>query len=269
MKRLDCLMDTTDLCDLVAFCINQGFRIFANNGQIIASEEEIIDFPDIVSFYVFPNTFNPPLKHSGSHIWIPHDTEGVSITKTLVSEKGLHIPGVISLNGNDETNKKIYSALARYCKATFHKTADSLLFVAPEMYKKWLSRMVSFDFFVEAEWFDVEQSSFRFSEFVANLEREGLFINENGCDIRMAQLPLEMKAEGYIIHAPDAKMHSWIAARKRYYFTDSEGVFLYMVKHKGKYFYRFIADKRHFTSDHLQNSVSSVYQKLMYIASGV
>lgn len=259
MKCIYCLFDAQDLWNLMEFCQSQNLSIFASNGSIINSKNDLFSNSDIISFYICPKGECPPLKQAGKYYWIPDDVKGVYVNKTLISESGLYTSGMICLDGENANYALIYSKLNRYVKGLYHRSWNAQLYVAPEMYQKWCSRQVSFHFFVDAEYFDVQVSSVDFSNFVRSLNEKKIQIAEDGRDIRFPAEYISPNAKEFFIHTPDAKTHTWVRSRKLYYFTDSEGVFLYTVKKKGVLYYRFIADQRFFVESATENSVPQLF----------
>lgn len=235
MKCIYCLFDAQDLWNLMEFCQSQNLSIFASNGSIISSKNDLLANSDIISFYVCPKEECPPMKYCGKYCRIPDYVNGVYINKTLISESGLYISGMICIDGDNTNYTLIYSKLNRYVKSLYHRSWNAQLYVAPEMYQKWCSCSVSFDFFIDAEYFDVPVSSMDFPNFVQALIEKKIQINEGGRDIRFSSEYISPNAKEFFIHTPDAKTHTWVRSRKLYYFTDSEGVFLYTVKKKVYY----------------------------------
>lgn len=262
MKRIHCLFDIHDLWELFAFCQSQHLSVFANNGAIIGSKDELIANQDIISFYVCKDTECPPLKSSGQYTWIPHDTRGVSVNRPLLSANGAYNSGMICVDSDDLDQVSIYAALNRYVKSLYHRSWDSKVYIAPKMYQKWLDYQVSFDFFLDAVWFDIGQNELSFTALHQFLDDHGILIEENGRDIRTVGAPLNTTADEYVLYTANAKTHTWIASRRKFFFTDSEVVFLYKTKKRGQPVYRFIADNRHFSHPGSQNPVAETYRTL-------
>lgn len=262
MKRIHCLFDMHDLWELFEFCQSQHLSVFANNGAIIGSEDELIANKNIISFYVCKTPECPPLKFSGQYTWIPYDTNGVYINRPLLSAHGTYNSGMICVDSNDPDKVSIYSTLNRYVKSLYHRSWDSKVYIAPKMYQKWLEHQVSFDFFLDAVWFDIGQNEFSFTALQQFLDEHGILIEENGRDIRTIGDPLSTTADKYVLYIANAKMHTWIASRRKFFFTDSEVVFLYKTKKRGHPIYRFIADNRHFSHPCNQNVATSTYRTL-------
>lgn len=65
----------------------------------------------------------------------------------------------------------------------------------------------------------------------------------------------------FFIYVAGARLHSWMAARKQYYYSDSECVFFF----RGKKTCHLIADKRHFQNDETENTVPKVFDFLKRI----
>ena len=128
-------------------------------------------------------------------------------------------------------------------------------------------REFSFHFFVDAAYFDVPQSALDFSDFVPELQKRGIEIVENGRDIREPENCISPGAEEYFIHGPNAKQHTWLAARRSYHFTDSEGVFLYPVKKRGVPYDRFIVDERFLNGVFSKSTVQNVFAQLKMVLS--
>lgn len=267
MKRLYCLLDNDDLWQLIAFCHSQGLSVFGSNGQSVTKQSDLLNQPDIISFYVCTEGTFPPLKQVKSRTWIPDGTEGVFIDRTLVNERGLYTPGVISLDGEDPAAQNIYKTLAQFAKRQYHRCWDGRTYIAPNLYRRWLAGELSFHFFVDAAYFDVPQSALNFSEFVPELQKHGMKIVENGRDIREPETCISPGAEEYFIHVPNAKQHTWLAARRSYHFTDSEGVFLYLVKKRGVPYERFIVDERFLNGVFSESTVQNVFAQLKMMLS--
>lgn len=262
MKRIHCLFDMHDLWELFAFCQSQHLSVFANNGAIIGSKDELIANQDIISFYVCKTTECPPLTFSGQYTWIPYATKGVYINRPLLSAHRTYNSGMICVDSNDPDQVSIYATLNGYVKSLYHRSWDSKVYIAPKIYQKWLEHQVSFDFFLDAVWFDIGQNELSFTALHHFLDEHGILIEENGRDIRTVGAPLSTIAAEYVLYTTNAKMHTWIASRRKFFFTDSEVVFLYKTKKRGHPIYRFIADNRHFSHTSSQNPAVSTYQFL-------
>lgn len=269
MKRLDCFMDTNDLWQLISFCHSQGMSVFGSSGQPVTKQSELLEQPDTISFYVCPEGTFPPLKQAKSRTWIPDGTEGVFVGRTLVNERGLYTPGVISLDGEDPAAQNIYKTLIRFAKRQYHRCWDGGMYIAPKLYQRWLTGVRSFHFFVDAAYFDVPKSTLDFSKFVPELQKCGIEIVENGRDVRETENCVSPGAEEYFIHSPNARQHTWLAARRIYHFTDSEGVFLYPVKKRGIPYYRFIADARFLHGAFSESAVQNVFEQLKMMLSEI
>ena len=215
VKRLYCLLDNDDLWQLIAFCHSQGLSVFGSNGQLVRKQSDLLEQPDTISFYVCPEGVFPPLKQVKSRTWIPDGTEGVFVDRTLVNERGLYTPGMISLDGEDPAAQSIYKTPTRFAKRQYHRCWDGRTYIAPNLYRHWMAGELSFHFFVDAAYFDVPQSALNFSEFVLELRKCGMEIVENGRDIREPENCISAGAEEYFIHAPNARLHTWLAARDR------------------------------------------------------
>lgn len=269
MKRLYCLLDSDDLWQLIAFCHSQKLSVFGSNGQPVTKQSELLEQPDTISFYVCPEGTFPLLKQVKSHTWIPDGTEGVFIDRTLVNKRGLYTPGMISLDGEALAARNIYDTLTRFAKRQYHRCWDGRTYIAPNLYQRWLAGELSFHFFVDAVYFDVLQSALDFSKFVPELQKCGMEIVENGRDIREPENCISPQSEEYFIHAPNAKQHTWLAARRLYHFTDSEGVFLYPVKKRGVPYERFIVDERFLNGVFSKSTVQSVFAQLKMMLSEI
>lgn len=263
-KRLFIIQTDQDLTDLISFCLGKNFSVWSQNGLRILPENELSIMSCNMRFYILPAEVKPVIVHSGSHSHIPFDTAGVVVGGTIINENGLcGAQGSVCLKGNNAADRHIYSILVRFIKESYHKSSDATFYVAPVLYKKWCAGLASFQFFVDAVSFQVPESEMDFAAFLNTLASLGYTIRAVGHDIRNTDQAVNPKAESYIIHTHNAKLHSWIAARRMYYFTDSECVFLYRKRIKRLEVYCIVADQRHFHNGISHSSVEQVYTTLL------
>ena len=167
--------------------------------------------------------------------------DAVWIEKTTISDHGFFIPGGIVCRTNNPDTLALYNKISKWIKKKYRKSCVTSYYIGPNVYRKWLERQLEFHFFVDAKTFTVDESDFDFQRFLVRFSETGYLIKENWHDVRQ---PEDYFGNEFVIHSPDAQLHSKLMSRRLFYFPDSEAVFVW--KEEKKHLWRFIVDARHF-----------------------
>ena len=257
MKQLYALLDKEDLFSLLKYMNQSRVDIYTHWGVRFQLPEsaEMIDNSQI--YCILPSGSVPVFRKIKSKTWISEETACVWIHPTLISPTGLYTPGPIGVSSitTPEVNA-IFRVVATYIKASYQRTYDGGVYIAPTLLSKWRSGQISFHFFVTARVVDILQTDFCIEALFHYMQTHGCIIREDGRDIRAQDSNLNIHADNYILFFNGAALKEWIACRKRYYYPESECVFLWRQKNK----IRLIADGRFFESGDSNGPVVQMFQ---------
>ena len=112
------------------------------------------------------------------------------------------------------------------------------------MYSKWLTRSISFHFFVDVQSFSISKKFSPVSKILEEVKQLGYHVLADQCDIRK-QMPEEC-AQSFIIFSDNAKLFTTIRSRILSYTPDSEGAFL--IRSESYETWKIVMDNRFFKS---------------------
>lgn len=252
MKRLDILFSEEDLRDLLGWVRQLPVALYTYWGETVGDGE----LDGTGRYFLLPEGERPILRQAGRRTCVSDETPCIWMEPTRISEQGLYTPGTVGTASEKHPKlQAVYNELTRHIKSTYHRSWDKAFYVAPKLYERWHSGQVSFHFFVDAAVLDVPQAQFSMEAFARHMEAQGYRLLEDGRDIREGVENLG--AENLIVCRPDAALNPWLAARRRYFYPDSECVFLW----KRKNGVRFVADAQLFERN-TGSSVAELFREI-------
>lgn len=178
------------------------------------------------------------------------DDAGIRVCASTVSSCGLYIAGGIERVGEDEASRQLYQQACKFIRHAFHKAAVSEYCLGPEAYEAWRAGKVQVPIMVDAE-----------SAWVPVAALPETLLRQSVVPLGLVMQDLKVI---YMFYEPGALMHT-INTCQHFYLSDSEAVFVWKEKKRGKLCWRIAVDARHF----LPNSLSSapeVYHRLVHFA---
>ena len=240
MKKMDVFLAQSDLYDLLIFLELNNAELYDGNG--IKIQEKDIQGKNLSdSFYAFPLSMNPKSIISRYEL-SEHYSNGdcVYIFLNGISDYGLHIPGAISCCEQDDKAIVLYKLINRYVKANYHKAYNSTYYIAPQMYKEWLSGKISFHFFVDVHFFTVPNALSSVDKIIEKINQLGYNVLMDQRDIRNQSS--RDRAYSYIVFPEGAKLSAKIISKVFRYFPDSEAAFLIKPGKRGNW--KIVMDNR-------------------------
>ena len=85
---------------------------------------------------------------------------------------------------------------------------------------------------MDAETFTADASDFSFQWLYARFNNSGYIVKENRHDVRLPETAFSENE--FVIHAPNARLHSKLVSRRLFLYPDSEAVFFRKEEKKGR-----------------------------------
>lgn len=188
-------------------------------------------------------TLQPIDLHQEFNEGLLEQLDCIFVEKMTFTDNSMYHPGGISCYSTNPKVISLYQKVSKFIKSNYIKTYDASYFIGPELYRNWKNHKVEFHFFVDAFSFTVDGLCFDLQRFIATFAALGYTIEENWHDIRKPESVFQ--GNEFVIHYPNAKTHTKLISRRKFFFPDSECVFLWKEEQK-KPCWRFIVDARHF-----------------------
>lgn len=248
MKGLHVYLAFEDYCAIFDMLDSYSCAIYAKKKESFI-RLETRPIRGIDTFYAFlPANAVPDFQSEYIYVVGPSQTE-----------RGMLSAGFVGGTCTTKESKAIFNRIIRFVKTTYQRTYDKAFYLGPVFYQRWLMHEVKLDCFADAESFLIMEEQLPPPDLLNRLKEMDLMVATNGRDIRLEDLASTVASESMIAYRQGAELSFWLSSRKKYFYPDSDCIFIWREKHRKNTFWRVLIDSRVLWEN---RSAAESYQKL-------